>query len=115
MGDFLYLPEMALDYPDYSSHWYMTCLWPIYLQAHVDPDGSVIREIWEECETSDAATACASVLEGYAPGGMREIFSDFLLANLTMDYPEAAQWPGDVRLRRHLVQRNRLFLSGAQP
>ncbi len=103
---FLFVPEVALDDDTWSSHWYMTCLWPIFLTSHIDPDASILREIWEHCDgPANAVQANQAVLAGYLPGGFREAFTDFLIANYEADYPEASQFPaqyGSIWINAHV-------------
>jgi len=94
LSDFLMYPEIALDSPEWDAHWYMDCIWPIYLQTHLSPDASVIREIWETCDsTNSAVDATNSVLARHLPGGFAQAFRSFLLANLQQDYPDAGKYP----------------------
>jgi len=95
---FFVYPEVALDYNygDLSWHWYAAGVWPLFIQAHYDPAGDSIREIWEACDgPTGAIDATRSVLSAYVAGGFDEAFKEFLVANYEGDYPEAAQFPAD--------------------
>ena len=91
---FLDNPEISLDAAYDYNHNYMDVLWPIYLQSHLDPDGSIIREIWEACDSGmDAVSANDYVISRYDAGGILKVFGDFLVANYEQDYPEAPEYP----------------------
>jgi len=93
--EYLYYPEVALDDPNASWHWYSDVMWALFLHHHIDPDGSIIREIWETCEGTTALQANRDVLAAHVAGGFDEAWLDFLVANYKADYPEAAQFPAE--------------------
>ena len=91
---YLYFPEISLDADYWSPHWYMDVLWAVFLQEHVDADGSIIREIWEAAEgPTNALNANKQVLAGYLPGGFAEAWRSFIVANYEQDYADAAIYP----------------------
>ncbi len=104
---FLYYPEVSLDSEDDFYRWYEDVLWPIFLQSHIDPDAEypsasqpgscpLIRRIWEACEGPPSAIeAMQTVLAASHPGGFDAAWQEFLVANYTADYPEAAQFPDE--------------------
>ncbi len=93
--NFLQYPEVSLDDNRewMSWHWYASAMWPIFLQAHIDPSGDIIRQMWEQCEHTNAIKANHNVLATHVTGGFNTAWMDFLVANYKADYPEAAQFP----------------------